>query len=440
MEATKRHHLFVRMSQVYGHFMHDSLRRSSTFLLGSSAVGSLFGFVFWLLCAHFTSSTQVGYAASLLAYVSLYSTITTLGLTNAVIRFLPHHKNKDAYMGTVMAITVSSSLLLGTGLVYAIRYFSPKLLFAVTSPETFALLLFILVLSSVSNIADAALLAHRDAKTVFLKAIWQSPIKVLLPFIFAGLSLESILLTYALSTLIGTVYELRVLYRAHHKRLMVSMASLADSYRFTAGNFLGTICGIFPATLVPIIVLNQLGASLAAYFYIAMQFASLLSLISSASAQAYLSEASNDHDTQYMQHLVKAVRNLYSLLIPAALLMAVAGTQALRFYGHAYYVHATTVLLLLCLSSMFVGINWLGDSLLNVQKRPLAYGVMNFINALLVIVLVRFTASHGLAAVGWGWLAAQVLTVLLYALLQGKFLLGTYRLTTSRARRIPYTP
>jgi O-antigen/teichoic acid export membrane protein len=418
--------------------MHDSLRRSSSFLLGSSAVGSVFGFVFWLLCAHLTSSTQIGYAASLLAYVNLYSTITTLGFTNAVIRFLPHHKNRDAYFGTVSAITFNSSLILGAGFLYAIKYFSPKLLFAVTSPQIFGLMLLIIVISSLSNVADAALLAQKDAKSIFLKVIWQSPIRVLLPFVFFKLDLKTMLIVYAVSSLIGLIYEYRILYRKHHKRFVVDTTSLVGSYRFTAGNFMGTIFGILPTSLVPIIILNQLGASLAAYAYVALQFASLLSLISSASAQAYLSEASNDHSDHYIPHLVKALKNLYSLLLPAAFVMAVAGAQALRFYGHAYYSGGAVLLILLCGSSIFVGINWLGDSLLNVQKRPFAYGVMNFINAALVIAIVRFTAHNGLSAVGWGWLSAQALTVVIYLVLQGKYL-WSERLKAKRAPNIPNT-
>jgi O-antigen/teichoic acid export membrane protein len=409
-------------NQLYGHFMHDSLRRSSTFLLGSSGVASLFGFAFWLLVAHLTSSVQVGYAASLLAYINLYSTVTTLGLTNAVVRFLPKHKNKDAYFGSVLAITLNSSILLGAGLIEIIRFLSPKLLFAVNNPAIFAILLLILVVSSLSSITDAALLAHKDTKHVFLKAVWQSPVKVILPFLFVGLGLQGILIVYAISALIGTVYELIILYRKHHQRFIIDTTTLDNTYRFVAGNFMGTIFGIFPATLVPIIVLNELGASVAAYFFIALQFASLLSIISSSSAQAYLSEASNDHESQYMHHLVKAMRNLYSMLLPIALLMIVVGTQALRFYGYAYYTHAAVVLILLSIASLFVGINWLGDSLLNVQKRPMAYGLMNFINALLVVAFVRLTASGGLADVGKGWIIAQALTVVIYVVLQREYL------------------
>lgn len=397
-------------------------------MLGGSIVGSLFGFLFWLICAHFTSSSQVGYAATLLAYISLFSTVTTLGLSNTVIRFLPKHKNKDAYFSTVLTITLVSSILLGSILLYSIKYLSPKLLFAVSNPQIFGLLLLILVISSIGTVADSSLLSQKDAKNVFIKALWQSPIRVLIPFVFITLNVKNILVIYALTTLVGLAYELTILYSKHHQRFSFDLSTLSNSYKFTAGNFTGTIFGIIPSTLVPIIVLNRLGPSLAAYFYIAMQIASLLSLVSSSSAQAYLSEASNDHDSQYMHHFVKAFKNLYYMLVPAALLTALVGTQILRFYGYAYYSHGAVLLLLLCFSSIFIGINWLGDSLLNVQKRPFAYSVMNFINALLVIVLVLFTASDGLVAVGLSVIAAQVITVAVYIGLQMPFL-RTYKLT-----------
>lgn len=432
MEHSTHTGTFAAIQGLCQRFMSDSLRRSSAFLLGNSVVGSLFGFVFWLLCAHLTSSSQVGYAASLLAYINLYSTITTLGLTNAVIRFLPRHHDKDAYLSTALFINTITSLIVGSGLIEFIRLISPKLSFAIGNPETLILLLFVLVTTSVSSIADAALLAQKDAQTIFKKALWQSPIKVILPLALIGLKMRGILFVNALSAFIGTIYELVVLYRRHHQRFKIDLSSLKGSYAFTVGNFFGTIFGILPATLIPIIVLNELGASQAAYMYIALQFASLLSLICSSSAQAYLSEASNDQETEHIYHLVKAFKNLFSLLLPAALLLAVVGSELLRVYGHAYYTHASLLLILLCASSLLVGINWLGDSLLNVQKRPFAYGMMNLINALLVVVAVALVASGGLTKVGVGWFLAQAVTVLIYAVLQRQLLFSDQQLIASR--------
>jgi O-antigen/teichoic acid export membrane protein len=417
--------------KLYSHFMHDSLRRSSAFLILSSAVGAIFGFGFWLICAHLTSSTQIGYSTTLIAYISLISTVTTLGLSNAVIRFLPNHQNKEEYFGTALAITLASSLVIGSLLIESIKYLSPKLSFAISSPETFGLLLSFLILSSIGSIASSALLAQKDAKNIFIMALWMFPLRIILPFLFPHLKVNGILTIILATTLIGTAYELYVLYKKHYKKLKIDLSSLSDSYKFTIGNFTGTIFGMLPGTLVPIIVLNRLGPSIAAYFYIAMQFAGLLGIICSSSAQAFLSEASNDKtQKRYMHHFVKGFRNMYSLLVPAALLMAIVGTQLLRLYGYAYYSHGAILLVLLCVASLFIGINWLGDSLLNVQKRPIAYGMMNFINALLVVVVVYEFAHRGLTAVGYSWLVAQATTVIIYILLQYKFL-KSYRPKTA---------
>ena len=390
--------------------MHDSLRRSSSFLLLNTAVNAIFSFGFLLICAHLTSSVVVGYATTLIAYTVLISTITTVGLSNSIIRFLPHHENKDAYFGTALSIALCSSITVGALMLDSIKYFSPKLSFAISSPEIFGLLLSVVVLSSIGAIADSSLLAQKDAKNIFVKALWLYPLRIVLPFIFFDIKLESILAIYAITTFIGTTYEFYILYKKHHKRLKIALSTLSDSYKFTLGNFTGSIFGAMPTTLVPIIVLNRLGPSLAAYFYIAMQFASFLDVICNSSAQAFLSEASNDKgESRYMYHFVKGFKNLYSLLIPAALLMALIGTQLLRFYGHAYYLNGALLLILLSIASLFIGVNWLGDSLLNVQKRPVAYGYMNFINALLVVVIVYELADKGLAAVGIGWLVAQAI-------------------------------
>lgn len=411
--------------------MHDSLRRSSSFLIFSSAVGAIFSFGFWLICAHLTSSIQIGYSATLIAYIGLISTITTLGLPNAVIRFLPNHQKKDEYFSTVLTITFANSLVVGSLLIESIKYLSPKLSFAISNPEIFGLLLSFLVLTSIGSIANSSLLAQKDAKNIFLMALWMYPLRIVLPFLFPHLKIDEILTIILVTTLIGTVYEFYILYKKHHKKLKINLFSLSESYKFTFGNFTGTIFGVLPSTLVPIIVLNRLGPSLAAFFYIAMQFATLLGIICSSSAQAFLSEASHDKTSKrYMYHFKKGFRNLYSLLIPAALLMAIAGTQLLRLYGYTYYSHGAILLVLLCIASLFIGINWLGDSLLNVQKRPFAYGTMNFINALLVVVVVYEFANRGLTAVGYSWLTAQASTVIIYLVFQYKFI-KNYRLSTS---------
>jgi hypothetical protein len=60
--------------------------------------------------------------------------------------------------------------------------------------------------------------------------------------------------------------------------------------------------------------------------------------------------------------------------------------------------------------------------LLNIQKRPFAYGLMNFINAAMVIGIVYGLSDKGLIFVGFGWLIAQFITVLFYFSSQYRFI------------------
>ena len=147
-----------------------------------------------------------------------------------VIRFLPNHKDKDEYFSTVLAITFVSSLVIGSLLIESIKYFSPKLSFAISSPEIFSLLLLFLVLTSVGSIASSSLLAQKDAKNIFIMALWMYPLRIILPFLFPNIKIEGILTIILVTTLIGTAYEFYILYRKHHKRLKVNFSYHITQY------------------------------------------------------------------------------------------------------------------------------------------------------------------------------------------------------------------
>ena len=72
--------------------MQDSLRRNSSLLILSQAINAGAAFLFWIICARLFTTTEVGLAVAIVAFSSLVSTFTNLGLPNTVIRFLPTSK------------------------------------------------------------------------------------------------------------------------------------------------------------------------------------------------------------------------------------------------------------------------------------------------------------------------------------------------------------
>jgi O-antigen/teichoic acid export membrane protein len=197
------------------------------------------------------------------------------------------------------------------------------------------------------------------------------------------------------------------------------------------------MCGILPGTLTPLIVLDKLGPAEAAFFYIPMQLAVFLGIIASSTCQALLAETARTNSFAAQRRLVlRAAKHLYRLLVPAALGLSLFGWIVLRVYGAAYALHGFLALGVLCLASLLVAVNWLGDTWLNIQKKPVAYFLMNALNALTVVGSVYGLAGHGLLGVAIGWAVGQALSAAVYVAV---FARGYLPLALRRVRTLRYT-
>jgi len=264
---------------------------------------------------------------------------------------------------------------------------------------------------------DGTLMAFRKGQYIFKKSLLFSVPRIILLPLVVSLGLSGILGTYVTVLLLGITYSMFVTIR----RLMpteVLRPSIKDlwSHRsFASANYFGGMFAVLSGTLLPIIVLARLGATAAAYFYMPMQLAFAINFITSSTSQALIAEASQTssaalHKVQFQNAAV----HLYRLLIPVALVVSILGWPLLGLYGVSYAKNGYLLLILLCISTMFVATNWLGDTWLNIQKRSRAYFLMNAFNALIVVGAVYSLSSHGLIGVGIGYLLGQLASATVY--------------------------
>lgn len=412
--------------RTWQHFMHDSLRRNSLLLTMSQVINAGSGFLFWIICARLFQVHDIGLASAFIAYGSLISTFTNLGITNTIIRFMPQSENQRGLFNAVLVIMSITSLFGGLVAVLLIRHVAPQLGFVEGSLVASAILIGAVLFNTITTITDGALLSFRKGQYVLGKAVISSGSKLLLIFSFTSLGVIGILLPYTLAIGLCIGFSLWVILTKLIKR---SVHTVQFDYRqlyhhrsFALGNFSGTIVGVLPGSLVPIIVLNQLGAEQAAYFFITFQIALFLNLICSSVSQAFFSEASQQDSAQQMrQNLRKAFNNMYLLLLPVVIVLGGLGYFILSIYGLQYANNSYSLLVLLLAASLFIGINWLGDAWLNIQKKMRAYFVMNTLNAVLVVGLIYLLAKYGLVWVGIGWLTAQGLSAAAYVVVfEGK--------------------
>ena len=392
----------------------NALYRGSLILLVNTVAVSAIGFVFWTLAAHTYRASAVGVFSSVVSGVSLLAAIAALGLQNTLIRHIASAEDQRALLvGAVTAIaTVGTALCLVTILVLAphfhwvlhLRQRGPMLLVVVA----------LVVFTAVSSTLDAGLIAKRASHAVLIKNIIGSIVKVVALYLLATYGSSGLLISYTfglvLSTLISAVALGR---RLEGPGIRLRSFRLPRRYlSITSGNYVATIMGILPVSVVPIEVLLVLGATETARFAVAFLIAGFLNVIPSTVAQVFFAEASRKGATLGGQ-LRNAIRGIYGLLLPAVAMVVATAPVVLRVFGVAYETAATSCLRVLALSALLTGGTDRVDSVLIARDRIRAYVFINAANAALVLGCVRIFLPRGLTAAAGGWALAQGVSLVL---------------------------
>jgi O-antigen/teichoic acid export membrane protein/glycosyltransferase involved in cell wall biosynthesis len=397
-----------RLRERVGGVLRDELYSGSLLLLANTVLLAAFGLLFWALAARLYSQTSVGLFSGVSSAVVLLGTVASLGLPNTMLR---HLAGADRPRELVAASLVAV-LALGGGLcVAAVELLGPRLPdeLELQDPAGGTGLVVALVAVTAANaLTDAGLVAVRQARLVLLKNLGGSVAKVAAVAPLADEGTTGLVLAYgagtALSALLGAALLLGRLSTAPRPRRPAAV--LRRHLSFSAGNYAGVVMGIVPLTVVPLIVLAERGAREAAWFAIAYLLVGTVNFIPSATSQALFAEVSRG-SRPLREQVVKALKGVYALLLPAALVLFAAAPLVLELFGDDYREGATGCLRALAAGTLFTGGTYLVDVLLTARDRVGAYAFMNGLNATLVVVAVAVLAPHGLTETGLGWTAAQ---------------------------------
>lgn len=374
----------------------------------------MLGVVFWTLAAHRYPASTVGVFSSLTAGAGLLAAIAALGLENTMTRHVASAENpRELVVVTVTVIaTIGTILCLLT--VLALGPHLPPTLDLQQRGRMVVLITVLVAFTAISGIIDAGLVAIRASRAVFTTNLVGSIVKVTALLLLTGFHSYGLLISYGLALVVSTVLAAVALIRQiSGKRVGLRSVLILRRYlSFTSGNYLASIMGILPATVVPIEVLLVRGATETARFGIAGMIAGFLSVIPSTVAQVLFAEASRQ-GVPLGQQLRKALRGVYGLLLPAVVVTVAAAPLLLSIFGAAYATAATGCLRIFALSTLLTGGTYLVDSLLIARDRITAYVFINGANAALVLGCVGILLPRGITAGAGGWALAQGLSLLL---------------------------
>ena len=312
----------------------DALYRGSLFLLINTVATSAIGFVFWALAARRYPAAAVGVFASVTSGVGLLAAIAALGLSNTIIRRVAGAVNPRELVAVAVAAiaTVGTALCLLT--VVLLGPLLPAALHLQQHGRMAFLVTVLVVCTAVSSTLDACLVGIRASHVVLVKNVLGSLAKVAALVLLTALRSSGLLIAYGLGLTLATVLSgvaLSLRLRGRRVRLS-SFRALPRYLSMTSGNYLATVMGIVPTSIVPVEVLIIRGAAETARFAVAFLIAGFLNFIPSTIAQVLFAEASRPGVTLGGQ-LRKAIRGVYGLVLPAVAMVVAAAPLLLRLFG-----------------------------------------------------------------------------------------------------------
>ena len=385
--------------------MKDPLYRISFFIMLTSVTNAGFGFIFWMLAAKLYPKEDVGIATALISSMALLVMLSRFGLDQSIIRFFPE-RDKSSVFGTSVAITTFFAVLFGIIFIAGIDTWSPQLDIA---RKYSPLYLIFLAASSIISLTGVSFIGIRKAEYYFLQSLLVgSRVIFLFPLVFLGAL--GIFSSVGVSFTLASLFSAFFLFRFGIKPSGMDREFLNDSLHFSAGNYIAGLLMTAPNQILPIMVLNILGAEETAHYYIAYAIASLLFMIPIAFSTSLFVEGS--HGEALKKNTLKALSAIASLLAPAVIILYLFGGFLLGIIGKTY-VEGFDLLRTLALSSFFVAICQLYFSIKKVQKDIKGLILLSALIFILITGLsYTFMLEFGIIGVGYAWMAGYGLSSL----------------------------
>lgn len=392
----------------------DPLYRGSLVLLANTAVLAVLGFVFWTLAARSYPAATVGSFSGLTSGIGLVSTVAALGLPNMITRHLTSTSSPRGLMvialGAITALGGALSMIVLVGL----GPYLPASLHLQQHGNAVILFTVLAIVSALSGAIDAGLVAVRATQAVLWTNLAGAVVRIAGLLLLTSLRSSGLVIAYSVGLILATVLSIPplVVKVVGGGQLAAAFSLFREYLAGSIRNYIATVLGILPSTVVTLEVLAERGAAQTAPFAVASLVAGFLDVIPSTTSQVLFAEASRKGITMGGQ-LRKAIRAIYGLLVPALLVLVVAAPLIMRVFGTSYAAQATSCLRILALTALLTGGTYLVDSMLIARDRTGAYLFMNGANAALVLGCVGLMLHRGLTGGAEGWALAQGASLLL---------------------------
>jgi len=387
------------------------------YLMLSAATTSLLGFFFWVIVARFYTEAAVGFSSAIISAISLLAIISQVGLDISLVRFLPHSESSQDLINSCYTLGGLISLVLAGVFLVGLGFWSPALAFVRQSAIFASAFIVFTVLWTLSNLVNFTFVARRRANFMLYGGIIFSMLKLLLPILFVlffhafGIVASwGIALTVALAI---SVFRFLPRVQDSYKPVpTLRFSLLKDVWRYSGGNYVANLFMVCPASLLPLMVVNVLGAEQNAYFYIGWMIAGMLFAIPASISTSLLAESSHFED-KLKENVGRSLKFAYLLLIPAVIVLILVSKWMLLVFGQSYSANTLHLFWILSLSSLPAAFSYIYTGILQVAGRVKELMALWGLIVLAVLLVSYFIMpAVGIIGIGYAWLGAQTVAAI----------------------------
>ena len=389
------------------------LYSNALYLMINSAVTAALGLVFWILAARFYLAEDVGLASATISAMVLLSLLATLGLGYALIRFLPNSgKAANAMINTCFTIAGLASTIIALIFIAGLGIWSPALLFLQHDPVFLSAFIIFTATSTLYNLVGRTFVARRQAGFTLAQGAFFNVIRLVLVFFLAAFfATFGIFASWGIGHIvalgIGILLFLPKVQTGYRLFPLVKREVLSKMVHFSFTNYAATLIWFAPTFILPLMVVNLLGAEANAYFYIAWAIANVLFSVPLSTSFSLFAEGSYD-EGRLGQNTRRSLVFTFAIIFPALLLIILVGDKILLLFSRAYAENATSLLRVLAISALPLSLNNIYFGVKRVEMKMKSVVLLNAFIAIATLGLSWFLLPRmGITGVGVAWLSSQ---------------------------------
>ena len=397
------------------------LYANAFYLMIETATSSIIGFFFWIVVARFYTDIEVGYSSAIISAITFLGYLCLFGFNLTLIRFLSEARKPQDFINSCFTISGIASLIAATIFVAGIDFWSPAISFIKQNTIFYLIFVAFTMLATLSHLVDSTFIAKRRAGFVLLKHSIHSLIKLPLPILLV-LFFHSFGIVASWGIALGIALVISFFVFLPRIQLLykpiptLNLSPLKNMVQYSGGNYLANILSSLPTIVLPLMVVNILGPDHNAYFFIAWTISSILYAIPGAVSRSLFAEGSHANEN-FSKNITKSIKFTYLLLIPAVLVLILAGKWILLAFGQSYSSNALKLLWFLSLSGIPIGIVSIYTTILRVlHKINEVIRIQAFEATAILVASYLIIPSSGINGIGYIWLGVHGL-IAVYVLL-----------------------